>query len=51
MVFTDRTVLPVDTTDKQVCASVSSLSPFVLAVNVAATSTHDSVVLPCLPSS
>ena len=47
VVFVDRTVLPVDTVNKLVCASVTSLSPFVLAVNVATPpSEHDSVVLP-----
>ncbi|HVM98047.1 MAG TPA: hypothetical protein VMT89_16750 [Candidatus Acidoferrales bacterium] len=49
IVFHDRTVLPVDTANKLVCASVSSLSPFVLAVNVASTSTHDTVVAPVAP--
>lgn len=48
-VFVDRTVLPVDTANNTVCAEVSNLSPFVMAVNVTTTSTHDSVVLPVGP--
>ena len=49
VLFIDRTVLPVDTVNQQVCASVTSLSPFVLAVDVSNTSTHDSVVRPVAP--
>lgn len=46
--FVDRTSSH-DTEANLICASVTSLSPFVIAVDVASQSTHDDVVLPVKP--
>jgi hypothetical protein len=46
--FVDRTSSR-DLVNNIICADVSSLSPFVVAVNTAGASMHDSVVLPVAP--
>jgi hypothetical protein len=47
-VFVDRTISQ-DTVNNIICAQVTSLSPFVIGVDVATQSTHDGVVLPHAP--